>query len=171
MLCYTILGVVIYAMNHQRQGLRAIAATLPAATKPALSRRGLAAARLISDWAEIVGPALAASSLPDRVIRSRDQETATLVITVSPGLALELQHLEPLVIERINSHFGYRAITKLRLVQKPITVAKPPLPVAAKQLDPLSQARLEAQVATVGDDELRQALLALGRAVAVSRGA
>lgn len=153
-------------MSAQRQGLRAIAAALPSATKPALAKRGFGASRVIADWATIVGPVLAASSVPERMVRDRNADTATLVIKISSGVALELQHLEPQVIERINGHYGFRAVTKLRLVQGPLpprpqVKTRPSVPVDATRLK-----HIQASVEAVGDSDLKQALLDLGRSIA-----
>lgn len=155
-------------MSGRRQGLRAIAALVGTATKPALAKRGFAAARIIADWSTIVGEPLARASIPERLVRDPKTETATLVIKVSSGIALELQHLEPLVIERINSHFGFRAVTKLRLIQGPVPVVKvpdaAPAPLPVKLGD-----TVEARLARLGDDDLREALGRLGQAVARHR--
>ncbi|MEJ0072405.1 MAG: DciA family protein [Pseudomonadota bacterium] len=78
-------------------------------TRSALARRGFAAARAIADWPEIVGPALAESSVPERLVRGRNAESATLVVRVRSAAALELQHWLPQVIERVNGYFGFRA--------------------------------------------------------------
>jgi hypothetical protein len=153
-------------MSAQRQGLRSIAASLPSVTKPALAKRGFGAARLIADWPTIVGPVLAASSLPERMVRDRNAETATLVIKISPGVALELQHLEPQVIERINSHYGFRAVTKLRLVQGPLPLRPARAAPVSRPLDANRLSQIEASLAPLADSELRQALLDLGRQVA-----
>src|SRR3954462_5679278 len=112
-------------MTLRRQGLRAIARDRTDATRRALATRGFAAARVIADWPEIVGGALAVSSVPARLVRSPGAgpggaDSATLVVRVSPGAALELQHSVPQVIERVNGYFGFRAVDRLRLVQGPV---------------------------------------------------
>ena len=45
---------------------RALAATLPKVTKSVLEKHGRAYAALIGEWSNIVGPALAAVSLPEK---------------------------------------------------------------------------------------------------------
>src|SRR3954469_6858424 len=148
----------------RRQGLRAVGAALPQVTKTALARRGFAAARLIADWEHIVGPVLASASIPERLLRDRPGAEPTLLVKVAPGAALELQHLEPLVVERINSHFGFRAVARLKLKQAPvarqIVSQKRPAP-----LDPAVEQALAERVTGVTDPTLQSALLALGRAV------
>jgi len=152
-------------MSTRRQGLRAIARELPDVTRSALARRGFAAARAIADWPEIVGPGLAESSAPERLIRGRDADSATLVVRVRPAAALELQHWIPQVIERVNSYFGFRAVGHIRLVQGPVVRSKrhdlPPRPVLAPQ----DAAALEARLAPLAGSPLHEALLSLGQAV------
>ena len=148
-------------------GLRALAASLPKVTGKAFGRRGLAAGGLVADWPSIVGVELAAVSLPRGLSRAGQ---GTLTLRVEPGHAVMLQHLEPLVIERINSYLGYRAVRRLRLQQGPLggrpdPLRPPPAPLTAEE-----EAGLRARTATVGDETLRGALERLGRAVKQGTG-
>ena len=106
--------------------------------------------------------------MPDRVVFPRGQRSGgTLHLNVDGGaLAVQLQHLEPQIMERINGHFGYRAIDRVRILQRSLPqrkkVAKPPSE-APRPADPEPLSRT---VETVTDPELRQALRDLGRAIA-----
>jgi hypothetical protein len=92
---------------------------------------------------------------------------------VASGWALQLQHLEPLVLERINGFFGYRAVARLVLQQGPL----PALPGAAGNrrrneaaAAPLPlDAALAEKLSTVADPELRAALEGLGRSLRQKR--
>jgi hypothetical protein len=151
--------------QRRKTGLRAVAAESDRVTAPIRRKRGLADAALISDWPEIIGAALAAECLPLRIARGADGTGGTLHIRVSGALALELQHLQPQVIERINGYFGYRAIGRIALQQGPVRERKP---AARKPATPPSKedaAALAAQLDTVADDDLRHALEALGRGI------
>jgi hypothetical protein len=151
-------------------GLQAIARTLPKVTGKALGQRGFAEADLLGQWAGIVGREIAAYCVPRKLDRPRPGQKGEGVLTlrVESGFALELQHLEPAILERINSHFGYRAVGRLRLLQGAApTTAKNPK--ADPPLDPESAEALGARLAEVGDDDLRAALDRFGQAV-LSRG-
>jgi hypothetical protein len=152
-------------MTVRRQGLRAISSQLPDVTKGALAKRGFVAARVIADWREIVGPELAESSMPDRLVRSKGADSATLVIRVRPAAALELQHWIPMVMERVNGHFGFRAIDRIRLIQGPVTGRRRPVRPAVKPLAPEAAQEIATRVSTVADEGLREALSGLGRAI------
>lgn len=154
--------------NERRPGLRALAALLPAVAGKALGRRGLAEGRIVADWAAIVGPEIAAHSLPERLaFEAGRRDAGTLHLLVAGPWAIELQHLEPQVVERINGHFGYRAVARLRLRQGTLptrgaAVAPPAVPEEVS-------ARIAAAAETVRDEGLRRALAAFGRAVAGRR--
>lgn len=144
-----------------------LAATLPGITEPALRKRGFAQSEVITRWSEIVGPELAAGTAPEKLtFRTAGHGDATLHVRVSGPLATELQHLEPVVLERINTYFGYRAVGRLALVQGPLPARPqkpPPAPTAA--LDDAEEGALERSVSGVKDESLRRALTRLGRAV------
>lgn len=123
---------------------RALGSILPQVTKPAFSKRAAPAIRLILDWAEIVGPALAAQTEPRRV------SAGTLTIACTGPVALELQHLAPQLIERINTHCGpLRSgrdlrfddgsilVRKIRILQDP-SIMRPVTPAARPMPQPVS---------------------------------
>jgi hypothetical protein len=156
-------------------GLRALGNSLTAVTKRAFARRGLTGADLARQWPAIVGRDLAAQCRPRQLRFPKagpgggGAVDGRLTLRVAPGWALEVQHLEPLMLERINGYFGYRAVARLRLQQAPIgrgAAARPaPTAEAARPLAPAEEAALHDQVASVADEELRAALERLGRAV------
>lgn len=150
---------------RRSKSLRAVAVEADRVTGPIRKKRGLADAALISDWPDIIGAALAAECVPLRIARGPDGTGGTLHIRVSGALALELQHMQPQVIERINGYFGYQAIARIALKQGPIGARKP---AARKRVTPPSDedaAVLAAQLDGIDDEDLRRALEALGRGV------
>ena len=161
-------------------GMRALAASVARVAKPALRRRGLAAGRVVADWPEIVGAELAAQCLPERLVSGGPKPAGAgwggtkrggvLHIRVAGPLATELQHLEPLVVEKINTYFGYRAVERLHLIQGPMpNRPKPSAPARAADTDEkaeASRAEIDARLGGMADGALRAALGRLGRAVA-----
>ncbi|MCE2509789.1 MAG: DUF721 domain-containing protein [Alphaproteobacteria bacterium] len=122
-------------MSAERRGTRSLAQLVPHITRRALGRRGAAVAGLVSKWPDIVGPAIARASLPRKLIFPKGERSGgTLQIAVAGSLAVELQHLEPQVLERINGFLGYAAVKRLRLVQD-MTVATGKAPAPEKGTD------------------------------------
>jgi hypothetical protein len=94
-----------------------------------------------------------------------------LTVHVGGASALELQHGEAQVVERINDFFGYPAVARLRLIQAPpVRPVKPlaPWPVRALTIDEL--AALATTVAAVSDHDLRSALARLGQTLKAQLG-
>ena len=158
------------AMTSRRShgGPVSLAAVLPkASAAAALRRRGFAHGAVLARWREIVGPEIAAASCPEKLSFPRaGTDPATLHVRVDGALAVELQHLEPVVLERINGFFGYRAVGRLALVQAPIPKPGPIPRAKARPLSEAENAQIEQAVAGTGDEDLRRALRSLGQAVA-----
>ena len=150
-------GVAPEAGRHM-YGPRAIGALVPGLVKPAFNKRAPATAQVVADWETIVGPAIAGVSVPRKLF------SGTLAIGCSGPLALELQHLAPQLIERINRHLGKIAVTRLRFVQDAPLARVPPRPPR-----PAAVAQVRAAVAGLPAGDLRDALEALGRAVLAGR--
>jgi hypothetical protein len=77
-------------------------------------------------------------------------------------VAIEIQHLSPVILERVNRFFGWRAVGRLALRQAPL--ARRPEPPVRPAPDPQAAARLAATL-DVADEDLRNALARLGAAI------
>ncbi len=149
---------------------RALAATLEGITRPIFSKRGFSNAAIAKEWPTIVGAQLAAQSQPEKLTFPTGKKgDGTLHLRIASGsLALEMQHLEPLLLERINGYFGYKAIIRLTYIQGPVwkpsapTPPPPPRPLAPGEEEILSRL-----LGPIEDDALRGALETLGRSLTV----
>ena len=152
------------AQTFRRVGWRALAESIAPLTAPLTGKRGFTTARLQAEWPLIVGSHLAARSQPQRIGRlAKGESGGTLVIRIASGpLAVELQHQAPLIVERINTFFGWRAVAQLRLVHGPLPPPPPPSPPPAPTADP---AVVDAAVTGIEDPSLAEALRALAARV------
>jgi len=152
--------------SERRPGFRAAGASVAKIVGPIIGRRGGGVlARLKAEWAAIVGPELAAATWPEAFIRG-----GTLRLRVAPAKALELQHRQPLVIERVNLFFGREAVARIALVQGPLPLPPVAAQAPGRELGPREAAALDRQLAGVANPELRAALAGLGRRVIGSAG-
>ncbi len=139
--------------------------------KPVLGKQGLNAIEVVTSWPLIVGERIARYSIPLKLTRPRfEGHEGTLHIQVaSGGFALELQHQEPQILERINGYFGYRAVGKLRFIQAPLPKrpdqADRAQPETQAPLAPEQQAMLETTLDGIQNPALRAALSGLGERV------
>lgn len=126
---------------------------------------------MVLQWAAVVGEELARLSAPVKLSfgvpgtkESGARVNGTLQLRVAPGAAIEFQHLEPVIVERINTFFGYRAVARLALRQGPLPRrALPPSP--PRSLSPAESLSLANSLDGITDPDLRAALERLGRAV------
>lgn len=124
---------------------------------------------ILARWKLIVGPQLAARTVPLRLVRTPDG-AATLRIRVDGAAALAVQHQAPQIVERINLYFGAGTVRRLAIEQGP--VPRPPAPpqdAPPRPLAPEETARLEALVARIADPQLKAALVALGTRILLRR--
>jgi hypothetical protein len=150
---------------ERRRGLAPVAAAAARVTGPLLKKRGLAEARIVTDWRAIAGDVIAARSAPERLVRARQTgEGGALRLRVAGAWALEFQHMAPELIARINGYFGYKAVARIQLIQAPLPAAQH-RPRAAAPLTAEAEARIVARAAKIADPELRERVIALGRAL------
>jgi hypothetical protein len=139
---------------------RTVAQSVEPLVKPIFKKHGFAGSRILTDWEKIVGPELAACSLPQK-ISGRAKEGGTLQVLVASGRALELQHMLPVILDNIATYLGCRAVQKIKIVQTSEPVfRKPTKKISAKKHAPSKQ--LTSLVASCVDSDLREALLSLG---------
>jgi len=134
----------------------------------AYARQGFASRELVTRWAEIAGPEVAAHSEPlkiqwPRPVEGQQQEPATLVLRVEGPMALEIQHASDAILQRVNRFFGWSAVGRLALRQAPLAHRPAKKPPAAP--DPAAVARVAATLESVEDEELRAALARLGATI------
>lgn len=132
-----------------------------------LKAQGFASTEIISRWDDIVGPEIAAHSEPLKINWPRapaleETEPATLVLRVEGPVALEIQHLSAVILERVNRFFGWQAIGRIAIRQAPLRRREPP-PV--RKIDETTAARIAQGLPGVKDDSLREALGRLGAAI------
>ena len=138
---------------------------LGAISQAVLRRQGFAQAHILRHWAEIVGAEIAGMAAPETLRFSRGAEDGgVLTIRVDGPVAVEIQHLEPQILERINAYYGYRAVGRLKLVQGPLPLpprqAPPPRPLSREE-----QQKLADEVERISDPGVRAALMRFGRSM------
>lgn len=151
--------------NPTKKGkARPLADLVGGALQSAFARQGFAAVDVVSHWEDIVGPELAARTEPMRLVWPRREDpdsSGTLTVRVEGAYALELQHLAPIVIERVNRYFGWACVGRISIRQGPVVkrARRPDLP-----LEPPSEtvADVERGLGDFEDEGLKSSLARLG---------
>ena len=134
--------------------------------EPVFKSRGLMEGRIITHWDQIVGEEFARFSLPEKVTFPQGQrKDGTLHISVTPSGALLFQYAQDLILEKINTFFGYKALAQFRMTHGfvPPQPILPPLP--EKPLSPEKQVWLDSHTQAIPDLELKELLQKLGSAI------
>ncbi|MGE0775257.1 MAG: DUF721 domain-containing protein [Sphingomonadaceae bacterium] len=133
-----------------------------------MRRFGFVQSSIVSRWREIVGPRYADVSTPESIrFPVGKKQDGMLTLMVDSAHAPMMQHVTPLLIERVNRFFGYAAVARVTMRQGRITAPEPR--TAAPNLRPVP-AMLGDSLRDVADPELRACLAALAGAVAASSG-
>lgn len=150
--------------------VKPLAELIDACMGRAFAAQGFASTDILSAWPGIVGERLARHSRPAKLEwpKRRNGEAGkpdpgSLIVRVESAFALDLQHLAPILVERVNAHYGWACIGRIVLQQDRITRApRKPAPIP---LDPARRGGIARAVSRIEDDGLRDALDRLGIAV------
>src|SRR5690349_2446689 len=131
-------------------------------------RFGFVQHSIVSRWAEIVGERYAKASCPESIkFPAGKKAGGVLTLLVDGAHAPLIQHLTPMIVEKVNRFFGYAAINRIVFRQgKPL--APPPRP-ERPQLRPVPK-ELGEGLREIADPELRQCLESLAVQIAASSG-
>ena len=147
-------------------GLKTLQQSVLKITDVAIRKRGFVESALIHKWASIVGKEIATWSVPNRLVFLRGSTLdATLHLDVLSARALEIQHNELVILERINVVFGYKAINKIAIRQVNSlsrTVKQSPTPAVLTEAE---KSWVSDQIKNHSNADLKNALEALGQAI------
>ena len=151
--------------NRNGHGLRALGSLITQSNPSGVNNRGYVQPEIISIWEEIVTPELAKETVPQKLTFPRGKRLGgTLRIRAPAPLAAELQHKEPILLERINSFFGYKAVEKITIIHG---YSDDPLPSRRfpkiRSLSLETAQKIESMTSNIQHDELRKALTTLGK--------
>jgi hypothetical protein len=142
---------------------------------PTVARRAGMTIDLIAAWPDIVGPPHGDYTQPEKIVWPRKAsdddpfQPGKLVVACDGARAVLFQHELGQCLERVNTFFGFDAIARIQIVQKPVRARPPARRAGPPELDAKDSARLAEIVDGIEDEGLRQRLEKLGRGVFGSR--
>ena len=130
---------------------------------------------ILSKWTQIVGSFFADHSEPDKISRITEEFNEFdepiyknfLHVRVSPAAAVEFQHYKDTIIEKINSYFGYKAISDLRLQQNfvPEKKIKNNIKLYDQDLSEEEKVSIKSEINNIKDKELEKSIVNLGASI------
>ena len=131
-------------------------------------RFGFIQSSIVSRWAEIVGERYAKVSSPESIrFPAGKKAGGVLTLLVDGAHAPLIQHLTPMIVERVNRFFGYAAINRVvfRQGKPPAATPRPARP----DLRPVPK-ELGEGLREIADPELRLCLESLAARIGATSG-
>ena len=146
------------------EGLDSLTREVQKLARPLLGQHGFTQVELITHWSDIMGSELAIGVKPIKLtFPAKDRMHGTLHVRTAGGaFALLLEHQKERIMERVNTYFGYPAISSLKIEQGGIHLPQPKeseaeWPLSEEELKPLLD-----KVNAISDESLRQRTLEIG---------
>ncbi|MDV7340014.1 DciA family protein [Terasakiella sp. A23] len=141
--------------------------------EPGLNQLGLVGASIVRNWEEIVGSALAKNTQAERVtFPPKARNNGTLYVKVRAGFNTIIQHHTQQIIFRINSHFGFSAVSEIRISKRfyedfDSTGNRAARKVMAARITPAAELspNIKKMIANISDPDLRAAFEGLGKVI------
>tara|TARA_Y100000590_G_scaffold127551_1_gene145833 strand:+ start:706 stop:1191 length:486 start_codon:yes stop_codon:yes gene_type:complete len=107
-----------YNKNNRKfiQGLRSFKDILPSKLKNLINKKGQIYSETLDNWRYFVGDDLFHISFPKSFRNENKLGSSCLTVMVKRGNEVNFEYSKNLIIEKINSFFGYDAIQKIKLV-------------------------------------------------------
>jgi hypothetical protein len=139
---------------------------LPDVGGTAFRRFGFVQSSIVSRWKEIVGEKYAIVSAPESIrFPMGKRADGVLTLTVTGAHAPMMQHVVPVIIERVNRFFGYLAVARVVIRQGEVERSAARTP--RMELVPMP-VELGDSLRTIADPELKAVLESLARGVATA---
>ncbi|MDB5698275.1 MAG: hypothetical protein JWN69_1079 [Alphaproteobacteria bacterium] len=148
---------------------RSVADMLPDVGRAAFRRFGFVQSSVVSRWREIVGDRYASVSSPESIrFPAAKRSGGVLTLVVEGAHAPMIQHVAPVIVERVNRFFGYAAVERVQFKQGLVQIARKAgtrSRAAPPSLRPIP-AELGDSLRSIADPELRACLEGLARGLA-----
>jgi hypothetical protein len=135
---------------------------------PSFRRFGFVQGSIVSRWAEIVGERYSKVSSPVSIRFPAGRKSGgVLTLLVEGAHAPLIQHLTPMIVERVNRFFGHAAIDRIvfRQGKPPPAPPRPPRPQLRTVPKEMGEGLRE-----IADPELRACLESLAAQIAATSG-
>ena len=144
---------------------------VPDVGRAAFRRFGFVQSSIVSRWREIVGERYAAVSSPESIrFPPGKRSDGVLNLVVEGAHAPMMQHVAPVIVERVNRFFGYPAVARVSFRQGIVQIARARTRAAPPSLRPIP-VELGDSLREIADPELRACLESLARGVAANEAA
>ena len=141
------------------QGLRSFKDTLPKNIKKIIKKKGHIFSETLNNWKYIVGDDLFKICYPKSFKNSNKFGVSTLQIMVKRGHEIDLEYSKKIIMDKMNSFFGYAVVEKLKFISFDDVQAK------FKKLDVnenhVTNIKYADRINSIKNDKIKKSLLEL----------
>ena len=156
---------------RKRRPARHVSELVGKIMEPVLSRRSGMTIDLLNAWPELAGEEYRDFTRPEKINwpnRAHENEPfkpGILIVACDGARAVFFQHDLSRICARVNVFFGFSAIAKINIVQKPVIAYRAPKKRKPVNLNPQQTEKLDKILDHIDDPELKQKLEQFGRGV------
>lgn len=154
--------------------LESLGSILVPLIRSAISAEDLVGADILLNWRDIIGNEIFSYCQPIKTKFNPKNNSRTLYVNVpAGGFALEIQHKEKYILDKINAYFGYNTVHKINITQDINMQIKEDKEEnntrKAKEISPEDEKYLLSLITEIKDDKLRENLIKIGKNVISSK--
>ena len=158
--------------DRKTKDLLSISQTIQPLIKKIVGKNGFVETDIITNWSAIIGDSFAQCCFPQRIDFPKNKKNnGTLHLNVLSGaFALEIKHREKYILDKINTYFGYNAVSSLKIIQNndfSIKSAdnKTMLSTAQKKLSAKDSEKIKNKCNDIKNENLKEILIKLGHSI------
>ena len=141
------------------QGLRSFRDVLPKNIKKIINKKGHIYSETLNNWKYIVGEKLFKVCYPKSFKNSNRFGVSSLIIMVKRGHEVDMEYSKKIIIDKMNSLFGYRVIEKLKFIS--FDEDQNIFPSKQKNEINVTISKYQNKINTIRNDKIKKSLLEL----------
>jgi len=151
-----------YNRNNRKfiQGLRSFKDILPSKIKKIINKKGQIYSETLDNWRNFVGNDLFNISFPKSYKNENKIQSSCLTVMVKRGNEVNFEYSKNIVIEKINSFFGFEAVKSIKLVSFEEISEKF---IEKQSLDNVTKNKYKKQISGIKNEKIKISLSELSR--------
>tara|TARA_Y100000591_G_scaffold15514_1_gene11726 strand:+ start:4553 stop:5038 length:486 start_codon:yes stop_codon:yes gene_type:complete len=151
-----------YNRNNRKfiQGLRSFKDILPLKIKKIINKKGQIYSETLDNWRNFVGNDLFNISFPKSYKNENKIQSSCLTVMVKRGNEVNFEYSKNIVIEKINSFFGFEAVKSIKLVSFEEISEKF---IEKQSLDNVTKNKYKKQISGIKNEKIKNSLSELSR--------
>ena len=141
------------------QGLRSFKDTLPKNIKKIIKKKGHIFSETLNNWKYIVGDDLFKICYPKSFKNSNKFGVSTLQIMVKRGHEIDLEYSKKIIMDKMNSFFGYTVVEKLKFIS--FDDAQTKFKKIDKNENHVTNSKYADRINNIKNDKIKKSLLEL----------